>query len=219
MLTVDWGQSAVTLLTLIISSGLIQWYFQRKDKKKEDAKKDSADSIKKEMKDHLTNVNNQWKEDYCDKNAKMIAELTENLKVGLEQREQKGLERYEEHKQAISDITKSIEKIREVLKLLTDDAQEKKKIDGYVAQSLMGMSHDKIVHLCKIYQKRGAITLAEQNNLKLLYRPYHDGLGGNSDGEGYYEFCMHLPVVTDEEAQEMDKKNKEELVRQLSNAN
>ena len=60
-------------------------------------------------------VNNKWKEDYCDKNAKMIAELTENLKVGLEQREQKGLERYEEHRQAISDITKSIEKIREVL--------------------------------------------------------------------------------------------------------
>lgn len=212
MFAVDWGQSAVTLLTLIISSGLIQWYFQRKDKKKEDAKKDNADSIKKEMKDHLTDVNNKWKEDYCDKNAKLIEELAITIKEGLEQRENKGFERYEEHK-------KTIEALRKAVLTLTDDAKERKKSEQSMGASLMALTHDKLIFLGKCYQRRGAITLAEKNNLKMLFEPYHDGLGGNSDGEGYYEYCMSLPVVTDEEAQEMDKKNKEELLRQLSNAN
>ena len=51
-----------------------------------------------------------------------------------------------------------------------------------------------------------------------FHAPYHDGLGGNSDGEGYYTYCMNLPVVTDEEAMEMDRKNKEEILRQMYNA-
>ena len=212
MFAVDWGQSAVTILTLIISSGLIQWYFQRKDKKKEDAKKDNADSIKKEMKEHLTDVNNKWKEDYCDKNAKLIEDLAITVKEGLEQRENKGFERYEEHRQ-------TIEALRKAVLALTDDAKERKKYEQSMGASLMALTHDKLIFLGKCYQRRGAITLAEKNNLKMLFEPYHDGLGGNSDGEGYYEYCMSLPVVTDEEAQERDKKNKEELLRQLSNAN
>jgi hypothetical protein len=73
-----------------------------------------------------------------------------------------------------------------------------------------------LVTLGKIYQRRGAITLAEQNNLKLIYTPYHNGLGGNSDGEGYYEYCMHLPVVTEEEAIAMDNANKIEQFRLLN---
>ena len=80
----------------------------------------------------------------------------------------------------------------------------------------MALSHDKLVHLGKAYQRRGAITLAELNNLKLIYNPYHDGLGGNSDGEGYFEYCKHLPIVTEEEAVEMDNKNRQEQFRQLN---
>lgn len=210
MFAVDWGQSAITLLTLIISSGLIQWYFQRKDKKKEDAKKDSADTLRKEYKEHLIKSNEEWKERYCDKNSKLIEDLTLTVKEGLEQRESKGLERYEEHKQ-------TIEELRKAVLALTDDAKERKKYEQSMGASLMALTHDKIIYLGKCYQRRGAITLAEKNNLKLLYEPYHDGLGGNSDGEGYYDYCMHLPVVTDEEAMAMDEKNKQEILRQLSN--
>ncbi len=203
---------AITIVSVILGSGLVQFLLTRKDKKQEDAKKDNADTIKKEMKDHLTNVNNQWKVDYCDKNSQLIEELAIEVKKGLADREAVGSKRFEEHKE-------SIEELRKAILALTRDAEDKRTLESYMASSLLAITHDKLVYLGKTYQKRGAITLAEKNNMKLLYTPYHDGLGGNSDGEGYYTYCMHLPVVTDEEAAEMDKKNKEELIRQLNNVN
>lgn len=199
----------ITIFSILIGSGLIQFLLTRKDTKKEKEKKDSSDSLRKEMKDHLTDVNNKWKTDYCDKNAKAIEDVAKELKEGLEERERTGLQRFEEHKE-------SIEELRQAILALTKDSQESKRIERYMADSLLGITHDKIVYLGKVYQRRGAITLAEKNNLKLLYEPYHNGLGGNSDGEGYYTYCMNLPVITDEEATELDKKNKEEAIRVLN---
>lgn len=200
----------ITIISIVIGSGLVQWWFGRKDKQKEDAKKNSADEIKKEMKDHLTNVNNKWKEDYCDKNSKLIEELALEVRQGLKNREETGYQRYKEHQE-------SIKELRQAILALTKDAEERKKLESHIGDSLMALTHDKLVYLGKCYQKRGAITLSEQNNLKLLYEPYHNGLGGNSDGEGYYTYCMNLPIVTDEEAKKLDDANKQEVVRQLAN--
>ena len=206
----DWKQTLVTLLTVLLGSGLIQFFFTRKDKLKEDEKKDSADSIKKELKDHLADTNAQWKIDYCDKNAKLIEELAIEAKQGLKDREETGLQRYKEHQESIQELKKAI-------LALTEDVEERKVLEKYIGNSLMALTHDKLVYLGKCYQKRGSITLSEKNNLRLLFEPYHNGLGGNSDGEGYYNYCMGLPVVTDEEALKMDSENKQEIVRQLAN--
>ena len=206
----DWKQTLVTLLTVLLGSGLIQFFFTRKDKLKEDAKKDNADSIKKELKDHLKDTNEKWKEDYCDKNARLIEELAIEVKQGLKDREETGLQRYKEHQE-------SIQELRKVIVALSKDAEDRKKLEEHIGNSLMALTHDKLVYLGKCYQKRGAITLSEKNNLKMLFEPYHNGLGGNSDGEGYYNYCMGLPVVTDEEAIRMDNENKQEVVRQLAN--
>ena len=135
-------------------------------------------------------------------------ELDNKIENGLEEREEVSKERYEEHQEAIKEL-------REVVIKLSEDAEERKHLTQCMASSLMALSHDKLVHLGKTYQRRGAITLAELNNLKLIYTPYHDGLGGNSDGEGYFEYCKHLPIVTEEEAIEMDNKNRQEQFRQL----
>ncbi len=204
-------------LVLIMAGGgtvaallkFFEFLIQHFSHKKERAEDKEENNIRKELKDHLTNVNNQWKLDYCDVNAKAIADLAKEVREGLEEREAKGAERYQEHKE-------NIEELRQAMIKLAENTEETKKIGGYMAESLLGISHDKIVYLGKAYQRRGAITLAEKNNLTLLYKPYHDGLGGNSDGEGYYNYCMNLPVVTDEEAIEMDKKNRENLLRQLN---
>jgi hypothetical protein len=180
----------------------IEFLINHSTHKQERAEDKEENDIKEEMKEHLTNVNAQWKVDYCDVNAKAIKSLADEMREGLEAREEKGLERYEEHKEAIGEL-------REALITLTNNTTEITQMGKYMGQSLMALTHDKLTHLGKQYQKRGAITLAEKNNLKLLYTPYHDGLGGNSDGEGYYTYCMNLPVVTDEEALEMDKKLRE----------
>ena len=176
-------------------------YFSHKQERAEDRE---DDNVEKKLKQHLTDVNAQWKIDYCDVNAQAIKALTEEMREGLEAREEKGSERYEEHKAAIGEL-------REALITLTNNTSEITQMGKYMGQSLMALTHDKLIYLGKQYQKRGAITLAEQNNLKLLYEPYHNGLGGNSDGEGYYTYCMNLPIVTDEEAIELDKKNKEKI--------
>lgn len=144
-----------------------------------------------------------------DKKDGRYQNLEKRLQQGLDERENKGRERYEEHKQAIEELRKAMLK-------LAEDAIEQKQLEKAIANSLMALSHDKLVSLGKQYQRRGAITLAEQNNLKLIYNPYHNGLGGNSDGEGYYDYCMHLPVVTEEEAIAMDNANKIEQFRLLN---
>ena len=136
-------------------------------------------------------------------------DLEKKIEDGLEARENKGRERYEEHQE-------SIQELREAVIKLSEDAEERKQLERCMAASLLALSHDKLVYLGKGYQRRGAITLAELNNLKLIYNPYHDGLGGNSDGEGYFEYCKHLPIVTEEEAIEMDNKNRQEQFRQLN---
>ena len=204
-------------LVLIMAGGgtvaallkFFEFLIQHFNHKKERAEDKEENDIRKEMKDHLTSVNAKWKEDYCDVNAKAIADLANEVREGLADREARGAERYKEHQ-------KSIEELRKAMITMAENTEETRRIGGYMAESLMALTHDKIVYLGKVYQRRGAITLAEQNNLKLLYTPYHDGLGGNSDGEGYYNYCMNLPVVTDEEAALMDQKNKEAILRQLS---
>ena len=194
-----WVSIIITIIGALLGTGFLQFLITRADKKKERAEDKEENTLEDKMKQHLTNVNNQWKVDYCDVNAKAIANLAQEMREGLEAREEKGAERYLEHKEAIQEL-------REAMIALAKNTEETKRIGQYLGQSLMALTHDKLIFLGKQYQKRGAITLAEKNNLKLLYTPYHDGLGGNSDGEGYYTYCMNLPIVTDEEALEMDKK-------------
>lgn len=197
-----WVSIIIAVIGALLGTGFLQFLITRADNKKQRAEDKEENKIEDRMKKHLTDVNAKWKIDYCDVNAKAIADLSKEVRAGLEEREAKGSERYLEHKE-------SIEELRQAMISLTKNTDEINRLGKHMGQSLMALTHDKLIFLGKQYQKRGAITLAEKNNLKLLYTPYHDGLGGNSDGEGYYTYCMNLPVVTDEEALEMDKKLKE----------
>jgi len=89
------------------------------------------------------------------------------------------------------------------------DKKREKEEENNSAQSrmLLGLGHDRILHLTDKFVRRGAITLKEKRNLKFLCDPYFD-LGGNGDCEIGYEACTKLPVVSDEEAEEMDTKHK-----------
>ena len=77
-----------------------------------------------------------------------------------------------------------------------------------MGDELMGLAHDKLVFLTDKFQKRGAITLKEKATLNSIYEPYSKGLHGNGDGKTGYEYAMQLPVVTDKEAEIMDKERK-----------
>lgn len=214
----DWGQTAITLVTVLIGSGLIQFFFTRKDKQKEDSKIDHDEKMKKEMKDHLTKVNDQWRVDYCDKNAKAIADLAKEVKDGLAEREAKGLQRYEEHHLTIEKMNVQHQKdfiaLKEAIQKLTDNdskiTQSIEKIaekQDIMADSLIGQAHDRIIFLTDKISERGAITIKEKSTLASMYEPYRK-LGGNGHCATAVTYVNTLKVVSDDEAKEMDIKIK-----------
>lgn len=73
-----------------------------------------------------------------------------------------------------------------------------------MSDAIVGLGHDKLLYLTDKISRRGKITLKEKTNLTGIYVPYH-ALGGNGDGKTGYEYCMTLPVCTDEDAEEMDR--------------
>jgi len=85
------------------------------------------------------------------------------------------------------------------------DRKKEKEDAKNSAQSkmLLGLGHDKIIYLTDKFVRRGGITLKEKRNLKFLCEPYF-ALGGNGDAKIGNEACDRLPVISDEEADEMD---------------
>ncbi len=61
---------------------------------------------------------------------------------------------------------------------------------------------DTLYHWKKILTDRGWGSPAEKHEVEEIYKIYHDGLGGNGQGEHYYNEIMNLP-----ESEEEMKKN------------
>jgi len=169
--------------------GFVQFLIQRNDKKKENTIEKKLDEVKDEF------------------------------RKGLDDREETGKRRYEEHKEAIKGINEKSEErydeLKSALIKLAENAKERDKYEHYVGAALMAISHDKIIYLGKKYQRRGAITLAEKSNLKYFFTPYSEGLDGNGDAKEIYLYCMTLPIVSDIDAQKMDFKLKSEELKEM----
>ena len=124
--------------------------------------------------------------------------LEQEMHKGLDERENTGRERYEEHREAI-------EELRETMLKLAKTSEEQQQYTKAVANVLIGLAQDKLVYLTKFYTERGAITLDELAVLEDIYTPYHEDLGGNGRGKAGFERCSELPVVSEEKALEMDR--------------
>ena len=61
-------------------------------------------------------------------------------------------------------------------------------------QMILGLGHDRIVHLCKSYLDQGWIDVDDYENLhKYLYLPYK-AMGGNGTAENLMEQVKKLPM-------------------------
>ena len=218
----DVTQIVLTVVGSVIGSGavfgFVQFLITRRDKRQEEAKHDHDEELKQEMKDHLTNVNAQWKVDYCDKNAKAINNLVEEVRIGLADREAMGKKRYDEHHIAIEklsiqhqkeflELKKAIDKLTENDTRITSSLEKMSEKQGNMADGLLGLAHDRIIFSTDKIAERGAVTLREKATLKSMYEPYRK-LGGNGDCETAMEHVMNLPVVSDEKAKQKDIENK-----------
>ena len=146
-----------------------------------------------------------------DNNKDKIKELDKKIDDELKERDEKSLEQYKEHQESIA-------KLNEAILQLTENDTNIQKYIHYVGDELMGLAHDKLVHLTDKYQIRGGITLKEKATLEAIYLPYHDGLGGNGDGKTGYEYAMKLPVISDAEARKRDAEMKYEEMKKIDNS-
>lgn len=89
-----------------------------------------------------------------------------------------------------------------------DKKKEKEEAnDSAVSRAILGLEHDKLLYLTAKFIERRAITTKEKTNLNYLYKPYRE-LGGNGDCETGYDECMKLRIITDDEAQQLDREIK-----------
>lgn len=182
----EWLQPVLTFVGVLLGSGLIQFLINRKDNKKDKMDK-FCDKIEKSL------------IEYKELSEKEFEELNNKMVKGLEEREATGRERFLHHEAAYKELSDAIIK-------LTKHDEKQHQYMKYMGEELMGLAHDRLVTLTDEYQLRGAITLKEKATLEAIFKPYHEGLGGNGDGEQGYKYAMSLPVVTDAQAREMDKR-------------
>lgn len=134
-----------------------------------------------------------------DNKEQKFEQIQKEFQEDLDKREAKGKERFLAHKTEIDKLNQTI------LELSKNDSEQSQYL-RYIGNEIMGLAHDRLVRLTDRYQIRGAITLKEKATLDAIYQPYHEGLGGNGDGQAGYEYCMTLPIITEEKARELDRK-------------
>ena len=72
-------------------------------------------------------------------------------------------------------------------------SQKREKKDAKV-QMILGLGHDRIIHLCKFYLEQGWISTDDLENLyQYLYLPYK-AMGGNGTAEKLMERVEKLPI-------------------------
>lgn len=185
-------QALLTIVGSIVGSsatfGFIQFLIQRKDKKEEDKKNDAFDALRKEF------------------------------QKGLQDREDTGKARYDEHRDAINKMSieheKDFKTLLEAIKTLeNNDSKITKALteiqnqNENIGNAVMGLAHDKLIFSTDKIAERKAITLREKAVLRSIYEPYHK-LGGNGTGTEAFEHVMSLEVVSEDVAKQMDEEIK-----------
>ena len=66
-----------------------------------------------------------------------------------------------------------------------------------IASGGLVLLRDRIIQSCRAFIERGKITITARNNIRDMYKCYHDEFNGNGDGEYYYNEMMGLPIDQD----------------------
>lgn len=166
-------ETVITIISILIGSGLIQFFVNRKDKKVEDSKKNISDELRKEFQEGL-----------------------DERKAAIEHMDGTHQKDFQELKEAIKKLTDNDTKITNSIEKMSDKQE-------LMADSLLGLSHDKIISTTDKIAMRGVITIKEQATLDSMYKPYA-ALGGNGHCKKAMEYVSKLSVVSDEEARRRD---------------
>lgn len=174
---------------------LITFFITRKDNKEKEAKEEIKEA-ERASKDERFDL------------------LEKEFHEGLNQREQTGKARYDEHREAIINMTKEHQEQFKLLLAAIDDLKEndnkvtdilekvaeKQEVFG---SSLLGLTHFELIYITDIIKARKYITITEKATIKSMYEPYK-ALGGNGLVKEAVNHVMTYPVISEIDAKKMD---------------
>lgn len=157
-----------------------------------------------------------------------LKELEETFKEGLDEREKTGKNRYDEHKNAIEKMTIEHQKdFQELLKAIdqltkndtktTELIKQNQESISVIADGVVGMMHNTIIHITDPILERGAVTYDELDTIETLYKPYSN-LGGNGACKRRVEDVNKLPKIDNKEALDRDREIERTKFRALQEA-
>ena len=90
------------------------------------------------------------------------------------------------------------ERIREIIKEELKPVMNEITIERKKFEALKNDYRSKLIRKCEEALQRGSVTMLEFNILTELWKVYHEGLGGNGQGEDFYQRVCQLPIKTDD---------------------
>ena len=90
------------------------------------------------------------------------------------------------------------ERIRETIKEELKPVMDEITIERKKFEALKNDYRSKLIRKCEEALQRGSVTMLEFNILTELWKVYHEGLGGNGQGEDFYQRVCQLPIKTDD---------------------
>ena len=180
----------------------MQFAAKRKDEKEEKSiQKQIDDSIDKAMGRFIAQCGEIG--DAQIKKAK--EEMHGEIAKGLEKRGKEGLERFNINSEQIQKNTEQIAELTglvkdQVVKLngLTDSMVSLNKVVSASAESQKSSNYDRLLFLANKVLKSGKMTISDKTNIKQHYNSWKE-LGGNDPKiDTYYEECMKMTPVPDE---------------------
>lgn len=74
------------------------------------------------------------------------------------------------------------------------ELQEVKRSNKRLKEGGLVLLRDRIIQSCRVFIERGSVTLTARNNIRDMYKVYHDEFDGNGDGEYYFTQMEKLPI-------------------------
>lgn len=212
-------QAIVAILVALVGTaggmfGFVQFMIKRKDEKEE---KTNKEAIQKQIDDSINKAMGQFITMCGEIGDKQIEDAVEKaraeFKEGLEMRENTGKERFEINSEQIQQNTNMIQEVLEIQKqtnekfdklaesmtILNEATTTNSNLTRACAEGVRSTNYDKILVVAKKALKRGAITISEKTNLKQLYNSYIELQGSDQKIKTYYEDCLQLKSIPDEE--------------------
>jgi hypothetical protein len=192
-------QAIVTVIVALIGSltgtfAFAQFLIKRKDDKEERDIQKMIDSSVQKSKEEVQKELQEGLEMFGEDDRKRSEANSEAI--------HKNTEMIKEIIQIQKDTNEKFDKLANSLTILSEATAINSKMVKTCAEGIRSSNYDKILLVANKALKRHAITISEKANLIQLYQSWKDLSGQDPRIQVYYDDCIKLPSIPDEENEE-----------------